>query len=151
MAVIGHLRKSEWFGCPSWIASILLLHTQRRCPVISTSASRVKNWDADVSNWNNDGVLCWLCTGANETKEKRKIVESGTCTSGFSLCFCITKLNSLLHLYKCRIPLRISSVLIWIYLKTNSKSGNGRQTPSLTDYTYAKKLEELGIFGVEEK
>lgn len=32
----------------------------------------------------------------------------------------------------------------------NSKSGNGRQSSFLTDHTYAKKLEELGIFGVKE-
>lgn len=58
MAVTGHLRDREWFGCPHWIASILLLHTQRRCTVISTSANRVKKWDEDTSGWNNDGDLC---------------------------------------------------------------------------------------------
>lgn len=58
MAVIGHLRDSEWFVCPCWIASVLLWHTQSRCSVTSTSANRVKNWDVEVSNWINDGVLC---------------------------------------------------------------------------------------------
>lgn len=117
------------------------------------SIFRVKNWDVDTSNWNNSCVLCWLWAGANETNKKniKKKVESGTCISGFSLWFCLTKLNCLLQLYKCRIPLRLLSILIWIDLKINSKSDNGRQTPFLTDHIYVKNFEELGLFGIQEK
>lgn len=52
-----------------------------------------------------------------EQRKKRKMVESGTRNSVFNLCFCLTKLNSVLHLYKCRIPLRITSILIWADFK----------------------------------
>lgn len=64
----------------SWIVGILLLHAPARGTIISTFANGVKNWGVEVTNWNDDRVLCWLCTDANKTKKKeRKIVDSRTC------------------------------------------------------------------------
>lgn len=133
MAITGHLRDCEWFGSPYELDCILVLHTPMWHTVISTFANGVKIWDVEMTKWNNNNVLCWLCTDANEAKEKtkRKIIESRTCivpVYGFSPCLWAAKLTSPWHLYKCRTPLRISSVLLWIDLNMKSKPGNDRQT-----------------------
>lgn len=148
MAIIGHLRDREWFGCPYYLDCMYLtvahsnevychFHFCIRSEKLGCRSGKLEQWQCFIltlhrCKWNKD-------------KRKKDSREQDLYCSGlrFQSLLLGYKAHFLWHLCKCRIPLRISSLLLWIGLNTKSKPGNGRQTPWLTTPT-PKSLKSSG-------
>lgn len=73
-----------------------------------------------MTNWDNNMVFY---------ADFERRYKAGPVLSWFKVSVFSFGLTPLWHTYKRRVPLRTSSVLLWIDLNVKSKPGNERQTP----------------------